>query len=45
MGATCAITDPIKFTRVLRAVDLLRGKDAYAARYVKYCRAHPLEEK
>ena len=45
MGATCAITDPIKFTRVLRAVDLLRGKDAYAACYVKYCRAHPLEEK
>ena len=43
-GATCAITDPIKFTRVLRAVDLLRGKDAYAARYVKYCRAHPLQE-
>jgi 5-methyltetrahydrofolate--homocysteine methyltransferase len=44
-GATCAITDPIKFTRVLRAVDLLRGRDAYAVRYVKYCRAHPLEEK
>jgi 5-methyltetrahydrofolate--homocysteine methyltransferase len=44
-GATCAITDPIKFTRVLRAVDLLRGKDAYALRYVKYCRANPLEEK
>ncbi len=44
-GATCAITDPIKFTRVLRAVDLLLGKDAYASRYVKYCRAHPLEEK
>lgn len=44
-GATCAITDPIKFTRVLRAVDLLRGKDAYAARYVKYCRGHPAVEK
>jgi 5-methyltetrahydrofolate--homocysteine methyltransferase len=43
-GATCAITDPIKFTRVLRALDLLRGKDAYAVRYVKYCRAHPLEK-
>jgi len=42
-GATCAITDPIKFTRVLRAVDLLRGRDAYASRYVKYCRAHPVE--
>jgi 5-methyltetrahydrofolate--homocysteine methyltransferase len=44
-GATCAITDPIKFTRVIRAVDLLHGKDAYAARYVKYCRAHPSGEK
>ncbi len=44
-GATCAITDPIKLTRVLRSVDLLLGRDAYAARYVKYCRAHPLEEK
>jgi 5-methyltetrahydrofolate--homocysteine methyltransferase len=44
-GATCAITDPIKFTRVIRALDLLRGKDAYAARYVKYCRTHPLIEK
>jgi 5-methyltetrahydrofolate--homocysteine methyltransferase len=44
-GASCAITDPVKFTRVLRAVDLLLGRDAYAARYVKYCRAHPLEKK
>jgi 5-methyltetrahydrofolate--homocysteine methyltransferase len=44
-GATCAITDPIKFTRVVRALDLLRGKDAYAVRYVKYIRAHPVEEK
>lgn len=35
-GATCAITDPIKFTRVLRAVNLLRGKDTFAVRYVKY---------
>jgi 5-methyltetrahydrofolate--homocysteine methyltransferase len=44
-GASCAISDPIKFTRVLRAVDLLMGRDAYAARYVKFCRAHPLEPK
>jgi 5-methyltetrahydrofolate--homocysteine methyltransferase len=44
-GASCAISDPVKFTRVLRAVDLLMGRDAYAARYVKYCRAHPLEQK
>jgi 5-methyltetrahydrofolate--homocysteine methyltransferase len=44
-GASCAISDPVKFTMVLRAVDLLMGRDAYAARYVKYCRAHPLEQK
>jgi 5-methyltetrahydrofolate--homocysteine methyltransferase len=43
-GASCAISDPVKFTRVMRAVDLLTGKDAYAARYVKYCRAHPMEQ-
>jgi 5-methyltetrahydrofolate--homocysteine methyltransferase len=44
-GASCAITDPVKFSRVLRAIDLLLGRDSYAARYVKYCRAHPLEKK
>ncbi len=44
-GASCAISDPVKFARVLRAVDLLMGRDAYATRYVKYCRAHPLEQK
>lgn len=44
-GASCAITDPVKFTRVLRAIDLLLGRDSYAARYVKYCRANPMEKK
>ena len=44
-GASCAITDPVKFTRVLRAIDLLLGRDSYAARYVKYCRARPIEKK
>jgi 5-methyltetrahydrofolate--homocysteine methyltransferase len=44
-GATCAITDPVKYARSLRAVDLLLGRDNYAMRYVKYCRAHPGEGK
>ncbi len=44
-GATCAITDPVKYARMLRAVDLLLGRDNYAMRYVKYCRAHPSEVK
>ena len=44
-GATCAITDPVKYARTLRAVDLLLGRDNYAMRYVKYCRAHPVEAK
>jgi len=44
-GATCAITDPVKYARSLRAVDLLLGRDNYAMRYVKYCRAHAGEGK
>ncbi len=42
-GATCAITDPIKLGTTIRAADLLRGRDAYAKAYIKYCRAHPVE--
>lgn len=37
-GATCAITDPSKLTGMIRAVDMLLGKDEYAARYIKYYR-------
>jgi len=44
-GATCAITDPVKYARLLKAVDLLLGRDSYAMRYVKYCRAHQTEMK
>lgn len=44
-GATCAITDPIKLGATIRAADLLRGRDAYARAYIKYCRAHPVETK
>ncbi|MFZ5909478.1 MAG: dihydropteroate synthase [Chloroflexota bacterium] len=43
-GATCAITDPMKYTLHIRATDLLRGRDANAMRYLKYYRAHPPEK-
>ncbi len=38
-GATCAITDPIKLTVTIRALDLLLGRDAYAGRYIASYRA------
>jgi len=37
-GATCAITDPMRLTSIIRAVDLLLGKDTYGARYIRYWR-------
>ena len=37
-GATCAITDPMKYTLHIRATDLLRGRDANALRYLKHYR-------
>jgi len=43
-GATCAITDPMKYSLHIRATDLLHGRDANAMRYLKYYRAHPLEK-
>lgn len=43
-GATCAITDPMKYTLAIRAVDLLRGRDSYGMRYLKYYRAHAPEK-
>ena len=39
-GATCAITDPMKYTLHIRATDLLHGRDANAMRYLKYYRKH-----
>jgi hypothetical protein len=42
-GATCAITDSIKLGATIRSVDLLRGPDLYAERYIQYRRAHPLQ--
>ena len=37
-GATCAITDPMKLTSFIRAVDLLLGRDEYGMRYIRYFR-------
>jgi 5-methyltetrahydrofolate--homocysteine methyltransferase len=37
-GATCAITDPMKLSLTIRAVDLLRGRDNYASRFMKHFR-------
>jgi 5-methyltetrahydrofolate--homocysteine methyltransferase len=33
-GANCVITDPAKLTGTIRAADLLRGRDEYAANYI-----------
>jgi 5-methyltetrahydrofolate--homocysteine methyltransferase len=43
-GATCAITDPMKYSLAIRAIDLLRGRDGYGMRYLKYYRAHAPEK-
>ena len=42
-GATCMITDPMKLIAMIRAADLLLGRDTYAKRFVQYFRAHPPE--
>ena len=34
-GASCMITNPEKLTPILKATDLLLGRDEYAARYIK----------
>lgn len=38
-GASCAITDPMKLSLTIRAIDLLRGRDPHGARYLKHYRA------
>lgn len=43
-GATCAITDPMKYSLSIKAIDLLRGRDSYGAKYLKYYRAHAPEK-
>lgn len=37
-GASCAITDPIKLSLTVRAIDLLRGRDDFAGRYIRHFR-------
>ena len=44
VGATCAITDPIKLTSTIRATDLLIGRDTFGARYIGYWREHQPKE-
>jgi 5-methyltetrahydrofolate--homocysteine methyltransferase len=34
-GASCVITNPEKLTPIIRAADLLMGRDAFAARFIK----------
>jgi 5-methyltetrahydrofolate--homocysteine methyltransferase len=34
-GASCAITDPLKMSGVIRAADLLLGRDEYGMRYIE----------
>lgn len=43
-GASCAITDPIKLTSTIRAVDLLRGRDDYSGRYIMHFRSQQQRE-
>ena len=37
-GATCAITDPGKLIGIIRAADLVLGRDEYSMRFIKYFR-------
>jgi len=43
-GANCAITDPIKFTPIIRASDLVVGRDKFGGRYIKYWRENKPKE-
>jgi len=43
VGASCVISDPLKMTGVVRAADLLLGRDEYSARYIRYFRSLPKE--
>jgi 5-methyltetrahydrofolate--homocysteine methyltransferase len=38
-GATCAITNPMKMTATVRAIDLLLGRDSFAGRYISHYRS------
>lgn len=36
-GLTCPIANPAKIAAMIRATDLVRGRDDYAIRFVEYC--------
>ena len=36
-GLTCPIANPVKITSIVRAADLVRGRDDYAIRFVEHC--------
>jgi 5-methyltetrahydrofolate--homocysteine methyltransferase len=38
VGANCMITDPMKHSLTIRAIDLLLGRDDYGARYIGHYR-------
>jgi len=40
-GASCVISDPAKLIGVIRACDLLLGRDTYAARYIRWFKSLP----
>jgi 5-methyltetrahydrofolate--homocysteine methyltransferase len=44
-GATCAITDPVRLTPTIRAIDLLLGRDEFAGRYIKEARRRAAKSK
>jgi 5-methyltetrahydrofolate--homocysteine methyltransferase len=38
-GASCAITNPMKLTSTVRAIELLLGRDPFAGRYISHYRS------
>ena len=36
-GLTCPIANPSKITSIIRATDLVRGRDDYAMRFIEHC--------
>jgi len=38
-GLTCPIANPAKITSMIRATDLVRGRDDYAMRFIEHCQA------
>lgn len=39
-GLTCPIANPEKITAIVRAADLVLGRDDFAIRFVEYCQSH-----